>query len=305
MKKVALISSYCDSQIKLNVLKNNIKIIKSLGVDVICISPFVIDKEVIELCDYFFITKDNPVLEWPVKAMGLWKRVIYNDKELKLTAVYPDYGFAGLTQVKQLSQLSFMFDYDQFYHIIYDIIFDETVYEAFRSNYNNSVFGSKRKDVSWTVGLHLMVFDRLNLEKLVSKINLNNYLENPNSDAFIWLHHISNELGFTIHNKQIEDLIDWRTNFDYFDQSPIKETKMFIIKNTQSYDNIGLIFYEVTDNNVKILVDGVEITNSINELVIYDLGFKFLENHKVSITHNNISYNINEQIIKIKHSLVY
>ena len=52
MKKIALISTFCDNQEKLDLLIKNIKKIKSLGIDVMIISPLKLNDEVIELCDY-------------------------------------------------------------------------------------------------------------------------------------------------------------------------------------------------------------------------------------------------------------
>ena len=69
MKKVALISTYCDNQEKIDVLLKNINIVKSYGLDVIVISPIVLPENIQKQCDYFFLTKDNPVLEWPKKAI--------------------------------------------------------------------------------------------------------------------------------------------------------------------------------------------------------------------------------------------
>ena len=57
MKKVALISTFCDTEEKLNILEENIIKIKNLGIDVISISPIVIPQHIVNLCDYFFIPK--------------------------------------------------------------------------------------------------------------------------------------------------------------------------------------------------------------------------------------------------------
>jgi hypothetical protein len=62
MKKIALISSFCDNTEKLDLLKKNIQKIKSLGVDVMVISPLKLDDEMIEICDFLIYTKENPLL---------------------------------------------------------------------------------------------------------------------------------------------------------------------------------------------------------------------------------------------------
>ena len=42
MKKIALISTYCDDENKVNVLSKNIDKLKKLGLDVLIISPILI-----------------------------------------------------------------------------------------------------------------------------------------------------------------------------------------------------------------------------------------------------------------------
>jgi 3-polyprenyl-4-hydroxybenzoate decarboxylase len=59
MKKIALISTFCDTEEKQNVLLENILKLKNLGLDIMVISPnFVIVKQdIIDLCDFFFTLK--------------------------------------------------------------------------------------------------------------------------------------------------------------------------------------------------------------------------------------------------------
>ena len=67
MKKIALISTFCDTKEKQNILKENIIKIKNLGIDVMAISPIEIPYDITKLCDFFFYTKENPLLKWPVR----------------------------------------------------------------------------------------------------------------------------------------------------------------------------------------------------------------------------------------------
>ena len=56
MKKIALISTFCDTDFKKNILHENVKKIKSLGIDVMLISPNFIEihQKTIELSDFSF-----------------------------------------------------------------------------------------------------------------------------------------------------------------------------------------------------------------------------------------------------------
>ncbi len=123
MKKIVLISTYCDTTEKVQILKNNITKIKSFGLDVLVISPLTLPSEII------FFTKENPLLVWPVRSFTFWKSVNTKEGWVKMHHNLADYGWAGLYQVKKLSQIALSYDYDIFYHMIYDLVIDDFVKE--------------------------------------------------------------------------------------------------------------------------------------------------------------------------------
>lgn len=101
MKKIALISSYCDSDDKLNILKKNIITLKSLNVDVMLLSPIMVNSNIINLCDFFIYTKENPILRWPVRAHTFWLNFINKHGDnLFLHRDIDDYSWAALYQTK-------------------------------------------------------------------------------------------------------------------------------------------------------------------------------------------------------------
>ena len=61
MKKIALISTFCDTEEKQNILRENILKIKNLGIDVMAVSPIEIPHDIVSLCDFFFFTKENKI----------------------------------------------------------------------------------------------------------------------------------------------------------------------------------------------------------------------------------------------------
>ena len=127
-KKVALISSYCENEEKIKVLQETIQKLKENNLDVILISPLILPEKIINACDYFFYTKDNEILLWPVKVQmyyNYWK--LDEEKYLIIKEPSKDYGWAGLNQVKKLTEIALSFDYDYFYHLIYDLEIDENV----------------------------------------------------------------------------------------------------------------------------------------------------------------------------------
>jgi hypothetical protein len=302
-KKVALISTFCDTQEKLDVLEKNIKIIKSHNLDVIAISPFNLPEYLTKQCDYFLITKDNPILDWPTRAMYAWRGLNFNGVKYNLGKTYPDYGFAGLTQIKQLSQIALGLDYNQFFHMIYDIKIDENVIEGFYSNRTNSVYPSKRKDDVWPVGLHYLIFNKENLKNFISHINLETYLGVKNGDAFAVLHSLQNKLNYVIEKTPIEDEIYYYENIDFFNCSPIESLKFFIENNDETPNSIKILFYDIVgEKEIKVKVSDIETIHTVNSLYLIDLGFNKFNLQPVTIELDNVIYDITEIIKKIKHS---
>ncbi len=139
MKKVALISTFCDSKEKLDLLTENIKKIKRLKVvDVIIYTPIQLPHEIYKICDVVIFSKENPVLNWPKKAMVAWQEFLINGKIIKLHSTVPDYGYAGLNQVKRMADLALSMGYDHFFPTIYDIEINKEVEKVLLSNKINS-----------------------------------------------------------------------------------------------------------------------------------------------------------------------
>jgi SAM-dependent methyltransferase len=306
LNKVALISTFCDTQEKLDVLEKNIKIVKGHGLDTIVISPLSLPESITKISDYVFITKDNPVLNWPKRAMRAWVNININGEPRKISRTYPDYGFAGLTQVKQLSNIALSFDYDQFYHMIYDLKIDENVIEGFNSNKDCSIYPSKRDNIIWAVGLHYMIFNRENLKEFASQITLENYLGVKDADAFEWLHNLRNIIPYKIESTPVEDEIYYYENIDFFNYSPTDKFKFFIEKNDETLSSIKLLFYGLNgDKEIKIKVGDNDTNNVVvtqNKLI--DLGFNKTNYQTVLLEMDSVEYDITEIIKNVKHNSI-
>jgi hypothetical protein len=303
MKKVALISSFCDTQEKLNILNKNINIIKNLNIDVILISPIFLPESTTSLCDYYFQTKDNPVLDWPIKSMYSWKEISIKNIKYKIAGTCGDYGWAGLYQVKQLSEIALLFDYEQFFHMIYDLKIDENVLEGFNSEKICNVYPSKRDNNIWVVGLHFIIFNRNNLKRFISNIHLDSYLSLKGADAFVWLHNLQTILPYKNESIPVEDEIYYYQGQDFFNHSPIDDLPFFIIKNDETLESIKLLFYPLKNKTaIKIIVGNKIIEEYITDYKIIDLGFNKLLPTEVKIIFKGIEYNFTKIVNKIKHT---
>lgn len=241
MKKITLISSFCDTQEKTDILIENIIKIKNLGIDVMIFSPLKLDDKIIELSDYVILSKENPVLNWPEKSYFQWWSGTINGENISMTTTYPDYGYAGLVQVKRMADLALSMDYEVFFPMIYDININDHVETVLKSNKKNSFFPSKRDDMIWAIGLHLISLDREHLTRFKNLITKESYLVEGDFDAFAWLHRAVKLIPGVIENEPVEDLIYYLSNKDFFNSSPSDRFKCFIHKT--NVDNMKIVFY--------------------------------------------------------------
>jgi len=305
MRKVALISSFCDTKEKNDVLINNLKILKELGIDSIVISPFPLSQEIINQTTYFFKTNDNPVLDWPFRAMYTWKEIYIDGETYRIAKTYADYGWAGLYQVKQLSEIGLILEYDQYFHMIYDLKIDSEVINFFKSNKTCSLFPSKRDTTIWEVGLHFMIFDKINLKRFISFIHLDSYFNMNGGHAFTWLKNLRSFFPYELETKQVEDWIYYYDGHDFYNYSPTDEFNMFIIKDDQLKDSVKLLFYDVkSEQEIKVIINSNKKYFNMKNYSIFDIELNAESINSIILEYKEKNYNITDTINKIKHNTI-
>lgn len=304
MKKIALISSFCDDNIKLKCLKNNIIKVKELGLDVMVLSPIILDEEIIKMSDYVFYTKENPILDWPERAMYYWKEFFHNGIKYRFSRTVPDYGWAGLHQVKKLSQIVLGMEYDYYYHMIYDLKIDD-IKECFSDEKSKTIFPSKRNETIWNYGLHFMIFNKEYLNLFSQLITKELYMKFNSGNAFDCLEKIAQIMNCEQGNKFVEDEIYYYENKDFFNLSPFDEFNFFVEKNDQLSSNIKLWFYNLKEQlDLTFRINGVEQNKKINNFDIVDLGVNKFTIKDIEIVYKSQSNNITKIIDQLKHSTV-
>lgn len=301
-KRIVLISSYCDTKEKIVILINTIKTIKSYNLDVMVNSPLSLPSDVINMCDFYVQTKENPLLYWPQKSVMSWVRNTDKDKEIVIKRALIDYGWAALYQTKKLSEYALTYDYDRYYHIIYDTEIDDTVVSTFLSDKKCNFYPFHEHKVS----LHLIALDRENLLKFSNLITFDSYLK-FNCIVENWLYDtlIKSNMDYKIELEKIEDLILFHKDDNLFDYSNISGLVFFIVKDVVHNDEVCLYFYNNKEKiNVLITVDGVESSYDISNRDIVNLGFKPYNIKNVLISYDGISSDITEKIKNIIHNVI-
>jgi hypothetical protein len=308
MNNIVLISCFCNTSKKLEVLRKNLQILKSNNLDTALISPIPVPEDVLKSCTYSFITKENPVLDWPTRAIGYWQVNNTSKGQVKLFTTVPDWGFTGLNHVKRLGEIFVNYDYDFYSYIIYDTILTPEVLNVLKNGHDAIVYPSKRKEKIWEVGLHLLSFNKENLIKLVSAIDKTDYIKsNGDFDAYDYLkNHIVIPFNFSVGEFPVEDEIDFNNNLELVNHSPTPELKYFISSPdpiSGRIENLKIVFYQIPHPfELEFNINGNKLNLEIEEGNILDLGITKQEMNHISFKYLNETYDLTDVISSLKHT---
>lgn len=305
MKKITLISTFCDTEEKQKVLRENIIKVKELGTDVMIISPIEIPQDIVKTCDFFLFIKENPILPLNVRSQLVW-RYPNSNHNIRHTLIFKDYGWASLYQIKKILEISNNLDYDIFYLMIYDLKIDEEIEKIFTTNELNYFFPNQRKKSDggtlFTVGAVFGIFDKENCRRIFNSINLEDYLKCNNAERYY--HLIQEDLKIPIHHKITTDLI-YHNTLDLFNSGNSDKVKIFVDTNDHP-EHRGQKFFAVhiydfsTPVHVKIFINGNIYENVISEEKVFlspDLPQDFLD-FWMEIDGEKIDVNLGDSNVK-------
>jgi hypothetical protein len=300
-KRVVLINSYCDNEIKINVLIKNIEKIKKNDLDVFLLSPIDLPQSVISLCDLYVQTKENPITTWPDKSMFEYKGFWIDNIFYELNVGKPDYGWASLYQLKKISQIALTYDYEYFFNILYDTKLDDFLLSYFNTNEKCILFPTNK---GFVVGGFFMGFNREILSTLEKLITKDLYYNNHDVAETI-LVNISKVLPCKICNEITEDEIYYFSNQDLFNYSKFNNFKIFIHKRTGEKENLKLFFYDMLSTyEISINVNQDTKNYIISNHDLIDLGIDWSCVDNLSISYNNETQNLNEDYNNISHNTI-
>lgn len=301
-KRVVLINSFCDKQNKIDVLEKNIKLIKSKNLDIILLSPINLPQHIIDLCNVFIQTKENPVTKWPGKTMFEYWGYCMNNKFYELHLGKPDYGWASLYQIKKLSQIGLTYDYEYYFHIIYDTIIDEHLIEKFLTTEKCVLFPSNK---GFEVGGFFMGFNKDILDLFQSLITKDLYYKNHDV-AETLLSNISKVLPCKIEEYNTSDEIYFFENLDLFNYSTYNDFKFFLHKRTLADDDTAKIFfYDLSKSyNITVEVNNTVIDSVIDNHYLMDLNLHHDDVFSLSITYNGDTQNLIHLYNNISHNKI-
>ena len=315
MKKIILISTFCDTEEKQNILSENIDILKNQGLDVMCLSPNFIQlpHNIVEKSDFVFYTKENPLLSWPEKSWTFWRTINTDKGWVRMTNFVNDYGWAALYQTKKLSEIALTFEYNIFYHMIYDTELSENLIKEIRSDEVNIIHSRRdpnNPETLWETTLHFMVFDREMMENIVKEITLKEYLSDGSKAAEGEVLKWKKKFNIPTKGEPVKDKIFLYNNKDLFNYSNDDNYKFFVNKN-ENYSNqkpeLKIIFYDIKiDGNIQLIINDVvrdfKLIKDKNKIIELDVHCNDIE--KFIITFNGDNYNFTETYLNISRNYI-
>ena len=313
MRKIVLISTFCDTEEKQNILSENIDILKNQGIDVMCLSPNFIQlpHNIVEKSDFVFYTKENPLLEYPERAFTWWKTILTDKGWIKVDHFLTDYGWSALYQTKKLSQIALTFDYDIFYHMIYDTELDDYLIKDINKNEVNKIFLCEKPNGNIkNESLQFMVFDRETMEKIVKEITIENY-QSTNGVAEDQVTKWKEKFNLLNSETPVKEIIYFYKDKDFFNYSQDNNYKFFVNKNEKYgiYEpELQVIIYDIKlDGNLILEINNVEYNYNLNvgknKLIKLDIHCNDIE--KFIITFNGDNHNFTETYLNVIRNYIH
>jgi hypothetical protein len=274
-KKIALIGSYCDAPEKEEVLLKNLRKVKRTGIDILVYSPLDLkNPDIAREADYYFKTKENPVLAWPVRAFTMFYEITNkNGKKISLLRDVVNYQWAALYQNKKMAEIALTFDYDTFIHMIYDVNLDDYMMEQLYRDDVNYIHPRRDSQIQSDATLHFMVFDRETMKQIVDDITLQKFLDNnwvAERHALQWVY----DHNLTISTYPIKDEVFYWKDYDFYDYSKNSNYKMFWSKNLDADPMMKFVMYNF-DESLGIQVKINDKTfNDLENWIYVDTGIR-------------------------------
>jgi len=242
-KNLIILTCHCDTDKKLKVLEDNIKILKSNSFHILIISHIPVPFKIQQKVEYFIYDKSNPVLHPPQRLFRFWNTRAHptkKDKILRLESNHPDYGWTVFNQFIKSSKFALTLDYNFYSFVNYDIeLNNDLITELYSpNNFICSKVIDSNNEERWP-SLVFNIIGKDNLKDLIPRINLKDYINKPNGkEAFdsaedYWRVLIA-KYAYNLHPEVIKDKVDFGTPFIFNQNIHNDSFRIFFEKSNNS-----------------------------------------------------------------------
>lgn len=308
MKTCFLITTYCDTDTKINSLKDTIDRIKHYGYDIILYNHYPISTDVQYDVNFSIYDKSNPVL-WDMTNRSIihWIRIL--NSPYKITRIMPDYGYAVAQQWKRGIQFVYNMGYDRVYVINYDTKFSEEFLGKVETQLeDNNCFAIEYAEAHlylafFGVNLSKDFVDRFNVineshyTQTIGENIVEHYMYSLISDYIQPMFPIT---MFNSDNITTDIVISNRyKSYKHNNYSVSAGIEKFVFgSETPSYDRLVVLFYEIRmDLNFSVEYDGCNI---LEMYIKKETGYMYIHIplKRSSIDYTKLKFIVNGDLIE-------
>jgi beta-1,4-mannosyl-glycoprotein beta-1,4-N-acetylglucosaminyltransferase len=298
-KHCFLITSYCDTSQKVDILKECIKNLKSISNNDICVhAHYPLSEEIQKSGNYYVYDSSNPILKYPEKYITWWRTFA----NITMHIYKDDYGYTVLQQWKRGFQFLKNL-YDNIIIINYDAFITRNLLDKIenKSHFDGSTFLHENGNTITpllSINTKTSLFDKISVEEYK---NVNGFAENFAEYIF----RDSNSYRFKFN----EYKNDYYTSFQFEGDSTFKDNKL--TQHNSPYDIFNFNNFEIflgeKDNSLHMLI--YNFNEDLNVKVIYKLMLIYdnILHPNFTLIDLNISFNnleINEFDIFINGNML-
>jgi hypothetical protein len=262
MNKIISILSHCNNQEKIDILIENINLLRDkTNFKILLNSHISLPQNIVDMVDYFIFDKSNPIMDVQKRSMIIWKRVNIDDYVVQLNTINPDYGWTPFNKIK--NSLSFIsnLDFDNVTFLNYDLKITDKIIDEILSVKENIFYDVESNGDIFKPGLLIFNVQKKDFNTFLNELTVENYTKYDIAETF--LRNIISKISYEISKIITTDKIRINGN-DTF--------------NCNVYDNKFKCFIENGEINNAVFYDVIEDTKlNVNERdIIIEKGKNYL-----------------------------
>jgi len=262
MNKIISILSHCNNQEKIDILIENINLLRDkTNFKILLNSHISLPQNIVDMVDYFIFDKSNPIMDVQKRSMIIWKRVNIDDYVVQLNTINPDYGWTPFNKIK--NSLSFIsnLDFDNVTFLNYDLKITDKIIDEILSVKENIFYDVESNGDIFKPGLLIFNIQKKYFNTFLNELTVENYTKYDIAETF--LRNIISKISYEISKIITTDKIRINGN-DTF--------------NCNVYDNKFKCFIENGEINNAVFYDVIEDTKlNVNERdIIIEKGKNYL-----------------------------
>lgn len=171
MKECFLITSYCDTQEKMDILISTIDSLKKYNIDICIHAHYPLDAEIQSKVNHYLYDITNPIIPLGTRSIIMWRKFLTH----QLNVLKHDYGSTVIYQIRNGSLYLYDLGYDIIHVVNYDtIVSDELLLKIKQSEIYDGVFFLLKEDetsailMSYNMKKYLPIIESMSVEDYIS-----------------------------------------------------------------------------------------------------------------------------------------